>query len=149
MITSIVIDDDPDTVAVFCDYLEMNQIMVIGKGFNGKDAVELYQKLKPDIVFADVMMPEYDGFYALEKIRQIDPDTKIIMVTADLRAETEHRLKALKATGIVFKPFDIRKIMEIIYTIAPMEIQTSSRKQSEAYLNERWFTITNSFWFRS
>lgn len=120
MITSIVIDDDADTIAVFCDYLEMIQIKVIGKGFNGKEAVELYQKLKPDIVFADVMMPEYDGFYALQKIRQIDPDAKIIMVTADLRAETEHRLKALKATAIVFKPFDICKIMEIIYRLELM-----------------------------
>lgn len=126
MITSIVIDDDPDTVAVFCEYLEMNQIMVMGKGFNGKEAVELYQKLKPDFVFADVMMPEYDGFYALEKIRQIDPGAKIIMVTADLRAETEYRLKALKATDIVFKPFDISKIMEIIYRLEPMQIQISS-----------------------
>jgi len=120
-----VIDDDVDTIAVFCDYLEIKQIKVIGKGFNGKEAVELYQKLKPDIVFSDVMMPEYDGFYALEKIRQIDPDAKIIMVTADLRAETEHRLKALKASAIVFKPFDMNRIMEIIYRLASMPMQTT------------------------
>ena len=88
MLTSIVIDDDIDTVELFSEYLEIKGIRVVGKGYDGKEAVELYQKLKPDIVFLDIMMPHYDGFYAFEQIKNIDPDAKLIMVTADLTSDT-------------------------------------------------------------
>ena len=53
IITSIVIDDDLDTVELFSEYLEIKGIHVVGKGYDGKEAVELYQKLKPDVIFLD------------------------------------------------------------------------------------------------
>ena len=43
MITAVVVDDDKDTVDVFCDFLDMKQVKVLGRGYNGKDALELYQ----------------------------------------------------------------------------------------------------------
>ena len=110
----IVVDDDQDTVEVFCEYLILKGLDVIGKGYNGNEAVELYEKLKPDILLCDVMMPQYDGFYALKKIRSIDPNAKVIMVTADMTSDTEEKLKELKATALVYKPYEIDGIMETI-----------------------------------
>ncbi len=110
----IVVDDDQDTVEVFCEYLILKGLDVIGKGYNGNEAVELYEKLKPDILLCDVMMPQYDGFYALKKIRSIDPNAKVIMVTADMTTDTEEKLKELKATALVYKPYEIDGIMETI-----------------------------------
>ncbi len=117
----IVIDDDLDTVDVFCEYLEIKSFEVIGKGYNGKEAVELYQKLKPQVVFLDVMMPGYDGFFALEQIKRINPQAIVIMVTADLTIETEQRLVELNASAIVYKPFDIDKIIKTLDRLAPNE----------------------------
>ena len=114
MTSVIVVDDDRDTVEVFCEYLSIKGLDVLGKGYNGEDAVELYEKLKPDIVFCDVMMPQYDGFYALKKIRGIDPNAKVIMVTADMTSDTEEQLKKLNATAVVYKPYEIDGIMETI-----------------------------------
>ena len=110
----VVIDDDYNTVEVFIEFLELKNIKVVGKGFDGNDAVKLYRNLKPDIVFLDVMMREYDGFYALENIRKINPNAIVVMVTADLTPETEDRLKELNASSIIYKPFDIQQILEII-----------------------------------
>ena len=110
----IVVDDDRDTVEVFCEYLKIKGLDVIGKGYNGEEAVELYEKLKPDILFCDVMMPNYDGFYALKKIRSIDPDAKVMMVTADMTSDTEEQLKKLNASAVVYKPYEIDIIMETI-----------------------------------
>ena len=110
----IVVDDDRDTVEVFCEFLKIKGIDVLGYGYNGEEAVELYEKLKPDIVFCDVMMPQYDGFYALKKIRGIDPNAKVIMVTADMTSDTEEQLKKLNATAVVYKPYEIDGIMETI-----------------------------------
>ncbi len=117
MVTSIIVDDYFDTVEVFSEYLELSDIDVVGKGYNGKDAVDLYQKLKPDVVFLDVLMPDYDGFYALEKIRQLDHDAKIIMVTASLTAQTEDMLKDLNASAVIYKPYDIDNVIETVHRV--------------------------------
>ena len=114
MTNAIVIDDDFDTVEVFSDYLELKNIHVLGKGYNGKDAVDLYKKLNPDVVFLDVLMPDYDGFYALEKIRQVNPKAHVIMVTASLTAQTEDKLKDLNASAIIFKPYEIDQVIETV-----------------------------------
>lgn len=114
MISVIVVDDDQDTVDVFCEFLKIKGLDVIGKGYNGEEAVKLYEKFKPDILFCDVMMPQHDGFYALEKIRNIDPNAKVIMVTADMTSDTEEQLTKLNASAVVYKPYEIDNIIEII-----------------------------------
>lgn len=117
-VTAIVIDDDLDTVELFAEYLEIKGVKVLGKGYDGQQAAKLYEKLKPDIVFLDIMMPHYDGFYALEKIRQINPKAKIVMVTADLTAETAQKLEKWSGITIVYKPYEFDDIMT---TIARMQ----------------------------
>ena len=111
---AIVIDDDEDTVRIFTDFLEENQVEVIGKGFSGREAIQLYRDQKPDIVFIDIMMPEGSGIYAIKKIREIDPNSVIIAVTADSTTVTEEKLINLKTNAIIYKPFDIEKILQII-----------------------------------
>ena len=87
------------------------------------EAVEIYQKLRPDIVFLDVMMERYDGFYALEKIREIQPDAIVIMVTADMTKATHARLSELNASAIINKPYNINEIMHTINKLSPLRIE--------------------------
>lgn len=114
MVTAVVVDDDKDTVDVFCDYLKIKKVEIVGKGYNGQDALELYQIYRPDVVFLDLMMPDYDGFYALEKIRKVDPNAKIVVITADLREDTAEKLERLKPTEIFIKPYDIERITQML-----------------------------------
>ncbi len=123
MVKVIVVDDDVDTVEVFCEYLEIKEITVLGRGYNGKTAVELYEKHKPDIALLDVMMPEYDGFYALENIKKINPDAKLIMVTADLTFDTEKKLKDLSAAAVIYKPYEIDSVIETIHQVYRKQVQ--------------------------
>lgn len=111
------IDDDTDTVDVFSEFLELKGIEVVGSGHDGKEAVEAYKKFKPDIVLMDVMMPVYDGFYAIENIRKIEPDSKIIMVTADLSVKTKEKLREMNVSGVIFKPYDIDKVLDVVHSI--------------------------------
>ncbi len=113
MITAAVFDDDYDTVDVFVTYLELKNIKVVGKGYNGKDAVEVYKEFKPDLVFCDLKMPEYDGLYALQKIREIDPESRVIIVTSDKYYGREI-LEKEKPTQVFYKPFEIKKILDMI-----------------------------------
>ena len=112
--TAIVVDDDRNIVEVFSDLLQILQIKVIGKGYDGRQAVELYQKLRPVLVILDVYMPKYDGFYALEKIREINPRAKVMMITAKAFLETKSKLEKLKPTALVHKPTSTNKILEIV-----------------------------------
>ncbi len=112
--SALVVDDDPDTVEMFSDYLENKGVDVIGKAKDGKEGFELYKKLKPDVIFLDVIMPNYDGFYTLKKIREIDANAKIIMVTADFSPTTKKKLKELKATDVIYKPYDGKAIDRVI-----------------------------------
>ena len=120
------IDDDKDTVEVFSEYLQLKGIEVIGKGYDGKEAVDIFMKLKPDVVFLDVMMAGYDGFYALEKIKEIQNDATVIMVTADLTKDTQIRLSKLNASSIIYKPYNIEQIIQTVNKLVPLRIGASA-----------------------
>ena len=110
-ISAIVVDDDLDIVSMMRDLLELGGVNVIGSGYKGKEAVELYQKLRPDVVFLDIMMPHYDGFYAIENIRLINKHAKILMITADLSDETAERLHTIPLLEVVYKAFDLNDLL--------------------------------------
>ncbi len=114
LITAAIIDDDKDTVQVFAEYLELLGVKIVSIGYDGKQAVEIYKKYRPDILFLDLIMPGYDGIYGLKEIRAMDPQAKVIIITADLNAKHEDALDKLKPTKIVFKPFDVEKLRMIL-----------------------------------
>ena len=60
------------------------------------------------------MMPEYDGYFALENILKKDTNAKVIMVTADKTSDTRKKLIELKASGILYKPYEIKTVLETI-----------------------------------
>lgn len=112
-IRAIVIDDDEDSSDSICQALEISGINVIGKGFDGEQAYQLYKTLTPDIVILDMNMPNYDGAYALEKIKQDYPSAKIVVVTGftDYTFEKEH------ADAIFTKPYDLEPFIETLNKI--------------------------------
>jgi len=114
LITCIVVDDDKNTTKVFSDILELMGLQIVGKGYSGDDAVSLYQAHRPDIAFIDVIMPQRNGFYALEKIRECDPEAKVVAVTADFTLETQQMLESMAISAIVYKPFNPSEIKRVL-----------------------------------
>ncbi|HET9009317.1 MAG TPA: response regulator [Nitrosarchaeum sp.] len=114
MITCIVIDDDKNITKVFSEFLELIGMDVLAQGHTGDDAVSLYIKHRPEIIFTDIMMPDTDGFYGIEKIREFDPDAKIVAVTADISSETEQRLNKMNITAVIYKPFNRDEIKRVL-----------------------------------
>lgn len=108
------IDDDKNTTKVFADILELMGLEIVGQGYSGDDAVSLYRNYRPDVAFIDIVMPHANGFYALEKIRELDPDAKVVAVTADFTTETQQRLEELKVSAIIYKPFNQNEIKRVL-----------------------------------
>ena len=110
----LVVDDEYDIAEVFSEFLRIKGFEVVARGYNGKDAAELYAKHQPDVVLMDLVMEGYDGFYGLEKIREQNPAAKIIIFSASLTPEYIERLKKLEVSGITRKPYDMDKVVELI-----------------------------------
>lgn len=127
--TAIVVDDDEDTVNLFAEFLEICDVKVLGKAFDGNQAVELYKKIFPDLVFSDIMMAGYDGFYVIKKIRQINPHAIIVMITGDVRPETIDKLQELKADAIVYKPFDMKQVVDTVNKLLVNSVYTTQVTQ--------------------
>lgn len=113
MTSCIVVDDDRDIVNVFCDILSMIEVNVLATANDGDQAVSMYKKYHPDIVFTDLNMPKYDGFYAIKKIHDLNPDAKIVVVTGDSNANQSSFPDSLNVR-VVRKPFDIQVIKQVI-----------------------------------
>ena len=106
----IVIDDDKDSVETLSALLQQKGVDVVGIGFDGKDALDLYVQEKPDFVILDMKMPEYDGPYAINKIKEIDPNAKIIAVTA----YTDYQFKTGDVLASLKKPYEISELLKVI-----------------------------------
>jgi two-component system chemotaxis response regulator CheY len=117
LVTAAIIDDDKDTVDVFAEYLELLGVRVVAVGYDGKQAVEIYKKYTPDVLFLDMLMPEYDGIYGLKEIKAMNPHANVVIITADINKDAEDRLEDLHPTEIIFKPFDMDKIKRILEEI--------------------------------
>lgn len=117
----VIVDDDVDLLTALTDYLQIKGYEVVGTGKNGLEGLNLYKKFRPDYVFMDVMMEEYDGFFGLKMIKQFDPNAKVIIITAADSEETREKLIELKASDILYKPYSIE---DILTSINNLENQT-------------------------
>jgi len=79
---------------------------VVGEASNGLEAVNLYSRLSPDLVFMDITMPELDGIESLQRIMEKDRDAKVIMVSSLGHKELVRQALCLGAKHFVTKPFN-------------------------------------------
>lgn len=90
----IVVDDDKIVVKSLTTILKSKGFDVVGEANDGKEALEIYKKLHPDIVLMDIRMEGYDGIWATENIINHDKDAKILLLTTF--SEENYIKKAIK-----------------------------------------------------
>ncbi len=78
----LVVDDAAFMRLNIKQMLDANGHEMVGEASNGIEAVEIYPKVKPDIVLMDITMPEMNGIEALKRIKVLDPDSKVIICSA-------------------------------------------------------------------
>jgi DNA-binding NarL/FixJ family response regulator len=103
-ITVIIADDH----ALFREMLfhtlsEEEDIQVVGEAVDGREAIELTKKLKPDILLLDISMPRMDGIEATKILGLECPDTKIVILTATDNDDYVFNLIRAGATGYLLK----------------------------------------------
>lgn len=95
-----------------------NNFEVVGEARNGSIAVELAERLKPDIVCLDVVMPEMDGLEALREIKSTRAETQVVMITGSPSANNVQEAMTLGANGFIVKPFNAAKILDTLAALS-------------------------------
>ena len=122
------------------------------EAIDGKDALKVITENKGniDVIILDVIMPKYDGYYFLEKIKDTDfSDIPIVIATTDNSPESEERLLDLGATDLIYKPFNPQNAVKRVKAIlARRENETAKLKSTAASLEGRHTMVmrqTNTF----
>lgn len=116
----LIVDDDAFMRATLKDVISKGGFSVVGEAINGKDAVDKFQKLNPDIVTMDITMPEMDGLEALKAIMGLNAKAKVIMVSAI--GQQANVLEAVKtgAKDFIVKPFQPDRVIDALKKVSAM-----------------------------
>jgi len=116
--TVLVVDDAKFMRNKLRNILENANFKVVAEAEDGRDAVALYNKHKPDVVTMDITMPNVDGITSLRAIKKLDPKARVVMISALGQKDKVRDSIIAGAMDFVIKPFIPEKVVEIIARIA-------------------------------
>jgi len=110
----LITDDAAFMRMMIKNILMQNGHEVVGEAENGREAVEQYAALKPDVCTMDITMPEKDGIAALKEIIAADPSAKVVMCSA--LGQEAKVIEAIRsgAKDFVVKPFQQDRVIAAI-----------------------------------
>ncbi len=109
-ISVLVVDDDAIIRSIICEYLTYQNFRCFS-ACDSSEGLELFKKHKPDVVISDLVLPGSNGLEFLESIKEINPETPVIIITG--LGVYEDAINALKrgAWDYIAKPVDMRILL--------------------------------------
>ena len=139
----LIVEDDNNIADLLRLYLEKEgyQATIAADGTQG---IDLYRKLRPDLVLLDVMMPGVDGWGVLRTIRQ-DSRTPVIMLTA--KGETTDKVAGLKqgADDYITKPFEMKEVLARIEAVLRRAAGDSEKEKPRRLVFDKLVIDLDSF----
>jgi len=110
----LVVDDEPEILALFKDTFGADERFDLETAANGYDAGRLTESFKPDVIFLDYMLPDINGDLVCKRIREHEElaESQIIFISGVVEPSEVDKLLQAGANDFVKKPFDIKKLME-------------------------------------
>ncbi len=93
---------------------QFDELEVVGAAANGVEALELFQRTDPDLVTMDLTMPQMGGIECIERLVQLKPDVRILVISALADKATAIDAMEKGANGFLNKPFTDRQLNEAI-----------------------------------
>lgn len=97
-------------------------VHIVGEAESGRQAFALAEQSRPDVVLMDIYMPEGDGLQTAARLRDLLPDTAIIMLTASELDEHVYRAVQLGAAGYLLKSLDADELFDMLEGVARGEV---------------------------
>lgn len=119
MTSVLIVDDELFIVELYRDILQLRGYRISGTAFDGEEALRKYDSSseKPDVILMDHRMPVMNGVEATREIIRMNPQQKIIFVSADVMVEKEARDAG--AVDFLSKPFRMDELIEKMNRISP------------------------------
>ncbi len=110
--TILVVDDENGVRQSFDMVLSDDYEVLLAP--TGKEAIDIFNKNTIDLILLDIRLPDIDGLDLLVKLKEIDPNNEVIMVTAV--REIQSAVRAIKAGAYeyIIKPFEVDEVLTII-----------------------------------
>ncbi len=115
--TVLVVDDEKNLCDLLAEEFEDMGMRTL-TAYGGREAYEIIQSEKVDVVVSDIKMPDGDGVELLDKIRALDCRVPFVIMMTGYADLTEEDLQAKGAARLYAKPVYIEKIVEDIYRLA-------------------------------
>ena len=109
----LVLDDEVETCDLLKRYLTKKGFQVY-TAVSGEDAVNIVKEERPHIVLLDIRMPGMGGIEALKKIKEIDREIGVVMITAVKEEETAKEILKLGADDYITKPMDLKYLDNVL-----------------------------------
>ncbi|HJZ10857.1 MAG TPA: response regulator [Acidobacteriota bacterium] len=111
----LIVDDALFMRSVIRDILQTSgRYQIVGEAANGREAIEKFLQLHPDLVTMDIVMPEIDGIQAVREILNADPRAKIVMCSALGQEPLVIESIAAGARDFIVKPFSPEKVLKVL-----------------------------------
>jgi two-component system chemotaxis response regulator CheY len=107
----LLVDDAMFMRMAVAQMLAGTEFRVVAEAANGREAVECYRSLWPDLVLMDVVMPEMGGAEALAALRELDPQARVIMASSLGEADRQQDLLAAGAQDYLIKPYEPERLL--------------------------------------
>ncbi|HWR40708.1 MAG TPA: response regulator [Patescibacteria group bacterium] len=106
----LIVEDDPMVADINRQFTEaVSGFVVVGIARNGRQALEMLNKLKPDLVILDISMPELDGLAVLGQLRSKGVPVDVILITASNDSETIGQVMRQGIIDYLIKPFKLER----------------------------------------
>jgi len=107
----ILLVEDEESLAVGLEYNLTEEGYIVNWAKNGREAIDLFEKEKFDLIILDIMLPYVNGFEVAEQVRKSDPQIPILMLTA--KTESGDKVKGLEkgADDYMTKPFYLQELL--------------------------------------
>ena len=112
----LMVDDENDFRQPMVLWFKTKGYNVFGAE-NGKEALEIINANKPDIVFLDLNMPVMDGFETLKRIRKIDKHLPVIIISAYAGPQRIKEMQPYEISGVFYKGSDFEESLSLIETV--------------------------------
>jgi two-component system, chemotaxis family, chemotaxis protein CheY len=127
-ITALIVDDSRVARVILTNYVnKVAGFTVVAQAANGSEAIDTYEKVRPDIVFMDVVMPGIDGITALKKILEINAAARVIVLSAMDDDMTVKKALLAGAKAFLPKPYEQKKLVTILNSFRT-QFRYSTRK---------------------
>jgi two-component system chemotaxis response regulator CheY len=122
----LVVDDALFMRKLICGVAAEAGWQVVGEAGNGAEAISLYQQHRPDLVTMDLVMPVMGGLEALRQIRALDPQAKVVVVTA--LDQKQSLMDSIRdgAIDFIVKPFERERVLALLAKLENMAASSTS-----------------------